>query len=146
MRYVTSTLAAALVLSVLPATAEQHEQASSSFVMHEYWQCDAENMTALRETAETVWGPIFDELVAEGAFLGHGNLEPTSATQLNGPDGAEAQKVAPDHQWFGWWESTSAEANDAAWAEFDRRLIARHPQNPRPFLYCDTLKIVTYGE
>ncbi len=29
---------------------------------------------------------------------------------------------------------------------FDKRLIARHPENPRPWLYCDTLEIVTYGK
>lgn len=137
-------LAAALAISASAAYADQHKTEDSSFVMHEYWQCDSDNIPALNKMSEEVWGPIFDELVAEGYFHGWGNLTPTGANRRGRHDEMPEQ-IALDHQWFGWWESASAAANDAAWAELGKRLLARYPDNPRPYLYCDTLTVVTYG-
>jgi len=150
MKHIISMLAAILILSAMPAVAGHHEEEESSFVMHEYWQCGPANIAALQQTEKKtekmVWGPIFDELVAEGAFLGWGNLVPTGAIQYDSADDTSPEEGAPDHQWFAWFESASAEANEVAWAEFDKRLIERHPENPRPWLYCDTLEVVTYGK
>jgi hypothetical protein len=112
--------------------------------VHEYWQCSPENISALQEASKTIWGPIFDELVAEGKFLGWGKLTPTGVAKFDSPDDTTPKEIEPDHQWFAWFESTSPEANGAAWAEFGERLRARYPEDPRPWLYCDALTNVTY--
>jgi hypothetical protein len=133
-----------LALFTIPASAGDNEKDDSSFVVHEYWQCSPENISALQEASKTIWGPIFDELVAEGKFLGWGKLTPTGAAKFDSPDDTTPKEIELDHQWFAWFESTSSEANDAAWAELDERVRARYPEDPRPWLYCDALTIVTY--
>jgi hypothetical protein len=133
-----------LAFFTIPVSAGDNEKDDSSFVLHEYWQCSPENMSALLEASETIWRPIFDELVAEGKFLGWGKLTPADAAKFDSPDDTTPEEIQPDHQWFAWFESTSSEANDAAWAEFDERLRARYPENPRPWLYCNALTNVTY--
>ncbi len=145
MKQITSVLATVLVFSAMSAVAEHHEEEGPSFVMHEYWQCAPANMAALQLTAKTIWAPIFDELVAEGLFLGHGAMVPMGTIQYDSADDTSPEEGAPGHQWFAWFRSASAEASEAAWTEFDKRLIARHPENPRPWLYCDALEIITYG-
>ncbi len=144
MKRITLVSAIVLALSTIPAYAEDHEKDSSSFVVHEYWRCDPENIAALQEASETIWGPIFDDLVAEGKFLGWGKLTPTGAVKYDSPGEATPEEIEPDHQWFAWFESASAEANEAAWAEFSERLSAFNPDDPRPWLYCDALTNVTY--
>ena len=144
MKCITLISFIVLALFTIPASAADNEKDDSSFVVHEYWQCSPENISALQEASKTIWGPIFDELVAEGKFLGWGKLTPTGAVKYDSPDAATPEDIEPDHQWFAWFESTSAEANDAAWAELNERLRARYPEDPRPWLYCDALTIVTY--
>ncbi len=133
-----------LALFTIPAYAGDNEKDDSSFVQHEYWQCDPENISALQEAIETMHAPIFDALVAEGKFLGWGKLTPTGAVKYDSPDEATPEEIEPDHQLFAWFESASAEASEAAWAEFGERLRALHPEDPRPWLYCDALIVVTY--
>ena len=127
-----------LALFTIPAYADD-----SSFVMHEYWRCAPENNAALQEASETIWGPIFDGLVAEGKFLGWGNLTTTGTFKHASAD-ETPEEIESEHQFFGWWESASAEADEAAWAEFFERMEASHPEDRGPWLYCDALTVVTY--
>ncbi len=145
MKCITLVSGIVLALFTIPAYAGDNEKDESSFVQHEYWQCDPENISALQEAIETMHAPIFDDLVAEGKFLGWGKLTPTGAVKKYVSEGeATREEIEPDHQMFAWFESASAEASEAAWAEFGERLRALHPEDPRPWLYCDALIVVTY--
>ncbi len=68
MKCITLMSLIVLALFTIPTYAGDNEKDDPSFVVHEYWQCDPENISALQEASETIWGPIFDDLVAEGKF------------------------------------------------------------------------------
>ena len=144
MKCITLMSVIVLALFTIPAYAGDNEKDDSSFVVHEYWQCDPKNISALQEASETIWGPIFDALVAEGKFLGWGKLTPTGTVKYASAGEAIPEEIELNYQWFAWFESASAEANEAAWAEFGERLSAFDPEDPRPWLYCDALTNVTY--
>ena len=90
----------------------------------EYWRCPVENIPLLDQRSDSIWAPIFRELVAEGYFLAYGKLVPPSESEWN---------------WMGFWMTESNEAMDAAWNEFGERLRAKFPDDPRPSALCDTL-------
>lgn len=96
----------------------------------ESWQCPDDNMALLNQRADSIWTPIFDELVSEGRFLSFGRLNPPAESDWN---------------WMSYWMAESVTAMDAAWAEFDTRLRERFPDDPRPTALCDTLVSRTYG-
>jgi len=144
MRRAIIAAAMASMILATPAVA-QGNTGDGLFVSYEYWRCAPENVEALNETYRTVWQPIFAALIDEGIFIGHGQLISTSAERRVLAPEVTIEQVEPDHQMMAWFVSASEEASEAAWDEFDRRLLAQRPDDPRPFLYCDQLTIVNYG-
>ncbi len=93
MKCITLMSVIVLGLFTIAAYAGDNEKDDSSFVQHEYWQCDPENISALQEAIETMHAPIFDDLVAEGKFLGWGKLTPTGAVKYDSPDEATPEEI-----------------------------------------------------
>ncbi len=103
--------------------------ASRGVFLIEYWRCPAEHIGGLNQYQDSIWAPIFDELVDEGNFLAWGSLAPTTEEEWN---------------WLGYWHAETEEAMDAAWTDFHARLQARFPDDPRPTRFCHDLKSVRY--
>jgi hypothetical protein len=92
-----------------PAQAMGQEGA---YINAEYWTCPTENLEALSQASDTIWGSVIDELVDEGRITS--------------------------------WTAPSEEAFDSAWALFEERLVEKFPADPRPFLFCESVMVVTY--
>ena len=110
-------------------TASPQVTPSPGVMLVEHWRCPVENIPLLDQHADSIWTPIFRELVSEGRFLAFGRLVPPSESEWN---------------WMSYWMTESDEAMDAAWGEFGDRLRAKFPDDPRPTALCDTLVTVQY--
>lgn len=132
-----------VVLAILIPTAAVGQ--SGSFINAEYWSCPPENLGAFAQASDTIWGPFFDELVEEGKLSSWAALAPTSAISVVEEGG---RRVAEDAE-VGWnyvisWTAPNKEIFESAWAIFLERLVEKFPADPRPFLFCDSVKIVEY--
>ena len=121
------------------------QQGATVFLRSEYWTCPAENLEGFRQATDSIWGPIFDELVAEGQLLAWSVLTPTAAFEFDTSGGQPRQQsVAPPWNWVISWQATSEAAFDSAWTLVVERLRARFPDDPRPWRFCDGLTTVNY--
>ena len=105
-------------------------QQEPAYMLVEHWKCPARNVAILNQRADSIWTPIFDQLVAEGAFLAFGRIQPLD-------DDSE-------WNWMSYWMAESPTAMDSAWEEFGNRLRAIFPDDPRPNALCDTLMTRNY--
>ena len=64
-----------------PAQAMGQEGA---YINAEYWKCPTENLEALSQASDTIWGPLFDELVDEGRITSWISLAPISFVKEDG--------------------------------------------------------------
>ncbi len=123
-------------LSTLPPT---------TFLNAEYWRCPEGNLAALEQAADSIWRPLFDELVQEGKFLDWGMLVPVRAFTFPLKEGRRSREETPlPWNWVASWRAESEQAFTAAWTEFISRLQAKFPDDPRPFRFCTDLTIVQY--
>jgi ketosteroid isomerase-like protein len=121
------------------------QSAEPQFVRGEYWSCPKDQIPALEQAVDSIWGPLFNELVAEGRFISWGAAAPVKAfkVSLQGEQLTRAE-TEPDWGYVFSWYAESEQAFDAAWAEFESRLRAKFPDDPRPFRFCPDLVIVHY--
>ena len=115
------------------------------FVNAEYWTCPAGSEQEFAQATDSIWGPIFNEMVAEGLFQGWVSLVPLGATEVRFPaSGPVAADIDSPWQWVTSWSTASAEDFESAWAIFEERLATRFPDVPMPSRFCDGLTIVRY--
>lgn len=125
----------------------QAQDAKHRFVRVEYWECPKQNIGPLEAAVDSIWGPIFDEMTAEGRFLSWSSQRPIQALEFNFlGDRATQEEVAPSWQWVFVWSAPTQAAFEAEWQEFVRRLRARFPDDPRPARFCGDLTKVDYVE
>ena len=125
-----------------PAQAMGQEGA---YINAEYWTCPTENLEALSQASDTIWGPIFDELVEEGRITSWISLAPISFVKVeDAEDGRAVTEMPAAWNWATSWTAPSEEAFDSAWALFEERLVEKFPADPRPFLFCESVMVVTY--
>jgi hypothetical protein len=135
-----------IAASTIESTTHTRAEARSVFLLAEYWSCPEENLQALAQAADSIWGPLFDELVSEGAFLSWGPMTPIKAFDYDRQEGEITRhEIKPEWDWVGFWQAESEEAFTSAWAEFVSRLRAKFPDDPRPWRFCDDLTIVHYS-
>ena len=147
------TLLATAALAVWQSAEASHrrthalsnQQGETVFLKSEYWTCPEENLGAFRQATDSIWGPIFDELVAEDRLLSWSVLTPTAAFESDVSRGQPREQSVPlPWNWVTSWQATSEGAFDTAWALMVERLRARFPDDPRPWRFCDGLTIVNY--
>ena len=142
MRRLMMTLLASTFLVGGPLAAQ--EQAESMFIRVEYWTCPQENMEALAQTADSVFAPILDELVSEGAFVRWGRAKAIRAFPIKRGDEGEPKWGEPKWDWVFSFTATSEEAFHSAWEELFARLGAKFPVVPDPWRFCDEVVWVDY--
>jgi uncharacterized protein (TIGR02246 family) len=128
-----------------PVEGRAAAQIDPFFVNAEYWTCPVGSEQEFAQATDSIWGPIFNEMVAEGLFQGWVSLVPLGATEVTFPaSGPVAADVDAPWQWVTSWSTASAEDFESAWAIFEERLATRFPDVPRPSRFCDGLTIVRY--
>lgn len=142
-------LAVAITAAVPELNARRSGQAqapsSEAFLNAEYWTCPQDKLAAFDQATDSIWGPLFDQLVQEGKFLDWSKLVPVKAFKYPLKDGRRSrQEAAPEWSRVTSWRTRSEEAFNAAWAEFASRLRAKFPDDPRPWRFCTDLTVVQY--
>ena len=116
-----------------------------AYINAEYWTCPSENLEALAQARDTIWGPFFDELVEEGRIISWISLAPSSFVKVeDAVEGRVVTEMPAAWEWVTSWTAPSKEAFDTAWALFEERLVEKFPADPRPFLFCESVLVVTY--
>ena len=142
MKSIAPILVALTAVALLPV---QGSGQSATFIKAEYWVCPAENIEPLSQAADSIWGPLFDELVAEERIISWTALAPTSAVAYEkGVERTGTEEVPPPWDWIFSWSAMSEEAFDSSWEILVERLVDRFPDDPRPWLFCDSVTIVDY--
>lgn len=135
-------LAGLLAVLLLPGPLSAQE---GTFTRAEYWECPEENMGELAAAMDSIWGPMFDDMVEEGRFGSWHLQRPVGAVDYEFQGGeATAEEVPSPWQMVGVWTAPDREAMDDAWEEFLDRLQTRFPDDPRPDRFCTDVLIVDY--
>jgi hypothetical protein len=147
-RHTVLLTALTLLVSQTPAMARSvapaRNPADTSFARVEYWQCPDEGQAAFEQLIDSVWAPLFDQMVKEGKFTAWSAMAPVDAREVRFANGQTTlEPSTPAWNWVVTWHAVSRAALEEAWPEYHRRLEAAHPGRPGPDTFCTRVRIVS---
>jgi hypothetical protein len=112
LKAITIAVALALGFSTPLAAQEAEEGPEPGTVVFSQWICPPQNVGTMNAAADTIFGPILDELQSEGKLMGWGVLTHSWGDEWN---------------WNVYYVVESHAAFLEFWSDYISRVVERHP-------------------